>query len=221
MGIGRPSTYAPTITTIIARRYVAKENKTLFVTEIGTVVNRIMNAAFPEIVDINFTATMEELLDKVEVGGIEWKEIVRNFYPDLEKEVKAEEENLEKIEIQDEVTEEICPNCGRNLVIKYGPHGKFLACPGFPECKFTKPYLEKVGVDCPVCGSDVVIRKTKKGRPFYSCEKSPECEFISWQKPSAVRCPDCGSYTVEKGGKLVCSNKECQKIVNKPIKSDK
>ena len=174
LGIGRPSTYAPTITTIIARRYVAKENKTLFVTEIGTVVNRIMNAAFPEIVDINFTATMEELLDKVEVGGIEWKEIVRNFYPDLEKEVKAEEENLEKIEIQDEVTEEICPNCGRNLVIKYGPHGKFLACPGFPECKFTKPYLEKVGVDCPVCGSDVVIRKTKKGRPFYSCEKSPE-----------------------------------------------
>ena len=213
LGIGRPSTYAPTITTILARRYVAKENKAIFITEIGTVVNKIMNAAFPEIVDANFTATMEGLLDKVETGDIDWKEIVRNFYPDLENEVKKEEENLEKIEIQDEVTEELCPNCGRNLVIKYGPHGKFLACPGFPECKFTKPYLEKVGVSCPLCGSDVVIRKTKKGRPFYSCEKSPECEFISWQKPSEVKCSDCGSYTVEKGGKLVCANKECQKVV--------
>lgn len=213
LGIGRPSTYAPTITTILARRYVAKENKAIFVTEIGTIVNKIMNAAFPEIVDTNFTAAMEGLLDKVEMGEIAWKEIVRNFYPDLAEEVRKEEENLEKIEIQDEVTEEICPNCGRNLVIKYGPHGKFLACPGFPDCRFTKPYLEKVGAACPICGSEVVIRKTKKGRSFYSCERSPECEFISWQKPSAVKCPDCGSYTVEKGGKLVCSNKECQKVV--------
>ena len=201
LGIGRPSTYAPTITTILARRYVV------------TIVNKIMVAAFPEIVDTNFTATMEGLLDKVEAGDIKWKEIVRNFYPDLEQEVKREEENLEKIEIQDEVTDEICPNCGRNLVIKYGPHGKFLACPGFPECRFTKPYLEKIGIACPVCGSEVVIRKTKKGRPFYSCEKSPDCEFISWQKPSEVKCPMCGSYTVEKGGKLVCANKECQKVV--------
>ena len=215
LGIGRPSTYAPTITTILARRYVAKENKAIFITEIGTVVNKIMNVAFPEIVDANFTATMEGLLDKVETGDIAWKEIVRNFYPDLEREVKNEEENLEKIEIQDEVTEELCPNCERNLVIKYGPHGKFLACPGFPDCKFTKPYLEKVGISCPNCGSEVVIRKTKKGRPFYSCEKSPECEFISWQKPSEIKCPECGSYTVEKGGKLVCSNKECQKVVVK------
>ena len=213
LGIGRPSTYAPTITTILARRYVVKENKAIYITEIGTIVNRIMVAAFPEIVDTNFTATMEGLLDKVEAGDIKWKEIVRNFYPDLEQEVKREEENLEKIEIQDEVTDEICPNCGRNLVIKYGPHGKFLACPGFPECRFTKPYLEKIGVACPICGSEVVIRKTKKGRPFYSCEKSPDCEFISWQKPSEVKCPMCGSYTVEKGGKLVCANKECQKVV--------
>ena len=213
LGIGRPSTYAPTITTILARRYVVKENKAIYITEIGTIVNRIMVAAFPEIVDTNFTATMEGLLDKVEAGDIKWKEIVRNFYPDLEQEVKREEENLEKIEIQDEVTDEICPNCGRNLVIKYGPHGKFLACPGFPDCRFTKPYLEKIGVACPICGSEVVIRKTKKGRPFYSCEKSPDCEFISWQKPSEVKCPMCGSYTVEKGGKLVCANKECQKVV--------
>ena len=212
LGIGRPSTYAPTITTILARRYVVKENKAIYITEIGTIVNKIMVAAFPEIVDTNFTATMEGLLDKVEAGDIKWKEIVRNFYPDLEKEVKREEENLEKIEIQDEVTDEICPNCGRNLVIKYGPHGKFLACPGFPDCKFTKPYLEKIGIACPVCGSEVVIRKTKKGRPFYSCEKSPDCEFISWQRPSEVKCAECGSYTIEKGGKLVCSNKECQKV---------
>ena len=213
LGIGRPSTYAPTITTILARRYVVKENKAIYITEIGTIVNKIMVAAFPEIVDTNFTATMEGLLDKVEAGDIKWKEIVRNFYPDLEQEVKREEENLEKIEIQDEVTDEICPNCGRNLVIKYGPHGKFLACPGFPDCRFTKPYLEKIGVACPICGSEVVIRKTKKGRPFYSCEKSPDCDFISWQKPSEVKCPMCGSYTVEKGGKLVCANKECQKVV--------
>ena len=212
LGIGRPSTYAPTITTILARRYVVKENKAIYITEIGTIVNKIMVAAFPEIVDTNFTATMEGLLDKVEAGDIKWKEIVRNFYPDLEKEVKREEENLEKIEIQDEVTDEICPNCGRNLVIKYGPHGKFLACPGFPDCKFTKPYLEKIGIACPVCGSEVVIRKTKKGRPFYSCEKSPDCEFISWQRPSEVKCAECGSYTIEKGGKLVCANKECQKV---------
>ena len=212
LGIGRPSTYAPTITTILARRYVVKENKAIYITEIGTIVNRIMVAAFPEIVDTNFTATMEGLLDKVEAGDIKWKEIVRNFYPDLEQEVKREEENLEKIEIQDEVTDEICPNCGRNLVIKYGPHGKFLACPGFPDCRFTKPYLEKIGIACPVCGSEVVIRKTKKGRPFYSCEKSPDCDFISWQKPSEVKCSECGSYTIEKGGKLVCANKGCQKV---------
>ena len=212
LGIGRPSTYAPTITTILARRYVVKESKAIYITEIGTRVNKIMVAAFPEIVDTNFTATMEGLLDKVEAGDIKWKEIVRNFYPDLEKEVKREEENLEKIEIQDEVTDEICPNCGRNLVIKYGPHGKFLACPGFPDCRFTKPYLEKIGIACPVCGSEVVIRKTKKGRPFYSCEKSPDCEFISWQRPSEVKCAECGSYTIEKGGKLVCANKECQKV---------
>lgn len=212
LGIGRPSTYAPTITTILSRRYVVKENKAIYITEIGTIVNRIMVAAFPEIVDTNFTATMEGLLDKVEAGDIKWKEIVRNFYPDLEQEVKREEENLEKIEIQDEVTDEICPNCGRNLVIKYGPHGKFLACPGFPDCRFTKPYLEKIGIACPVCGSEVVIRKTKKGRPFYSCEKSPDCDFISWQKPSEVKCSECGSYTIEKGGKLVCANKGCQKV---------
>ncbi len=213
LGIGRPSTYAPTITTIIARRYVSKENKSLFITEIGTVVNKIMNDAFPEIVDANFTASMEQLLDRVEAGSVKWKEVVRNFYPDLEREVEKETLEMEKIEIADEVTDELCPNCGRNLVIKYGPHGKFLACPGFPECKFTKPYLEKVGVSCPLCNSEVVLRKTKKGRVFYSCENSPECEFMSWQKPSERHCPECGSYMTEKSGKLVCSNKDCHTVV--------
>lgn len=215
LGIGRPSTYAPTITTIISRRYVSKENKNLFITELGMIVNKIMNDAFPEIVDANFTATMEGLLDRVEEGKLEWKNVVRNFYPDLEREVKREAENLSKIEIEDEVTEEICPNCGKNLVIKYGPHGRFLACPGFPDCRFTMPYFEKTGISCPLCGSEVVLKKTQKGRTFYACEKSPDCEFISWQKPSEVKCEKCGSFTVEKGTKLLCSNKECRHITEK------
>ncbi|NLK27959.1 MAG: type I DNA topoisomerase [Clostridiales bacterium] len=209
LGIGRPSTYAPTITTIIARRYVAKENKNLYVTELGEAVNNIMKLAFPSIVDVNFTANLESLLDCVEDGTVNWKTVIRNFYPDLEEAVKNARDKLEKIKIEDEVTEEICELCGRNMVIKYGPHGKFLACPGFPECKNTKPYLEKIGVSCPVCKSDVVIRKTKKGRKFYGCINNPECEFMSWQKPSEVRCDKCGSYMVEKGSKLVCEDKNC------------
>ena len=148
-GIGRPSTYAPTITTIIARRYVAKENKNLYVTELGEVVNRIMKNSFASIVDINFTANLEYLLDKVGDGSVQWKTVVRNFYPDLEEAVKTAEKELESVTIADEVSDEICENCGRNMVIKYGPHGRFLACPGFPECKNTKPYLEKIGVPCP------------------------------------------------------------------------
>lgn len=219
LGIGRPSTYAPTITTIIARRYVAKENKNLFITELGEIVNKIMNDAFPEIVDANFTATMEGLLDRVEEGKLEWKNVVRNFYPDLEREVKRETENLSKIEIEDEVTEEICPNCGKNLVIKYGPHGRFLACPGFPDCRFTMPYFEKTGVSCPLCGGAVLLKKSQKGRTFYACEKSPDCEFISWQKPSEVKCEICGTYTVEKGDKLVCTDKTCRHIMENKSKT--
>lgn len=221
LGIGRPSTYAPTITTILARRYVVKEQKNLFVTELGEAVNRIMNDAFPEIVDVNFTATMEDLLDGVESGTVRWKDVVRNFYPDLKKEVDKAEEELEKVEIHDEVTDEICPNCGRNLVVKYGPHGKFLACPGFPECKFTKPYVEKTDVHCPKCGALVVIRKTQKGRRFYGCEKYPDCDFTSWQKPSEIRCPKCGGYMVEKGKNLVCADKECGTVLPMPEKEDK
>ena len=209
LGIGRPSTYAPTITLIINRRYVAKENKNLYMTELGEVVNNIMMQSFPSIVDVSFTANMESLLDGVAEGKVKWKTIIENFYPDLDAAVKKAEEELEEVKIEDEVTDVICEECGRNMVIKYGPHGKFLACPGFPECRNTKPYLEKIGVKCPMCGKDVVIRKTKKGRRYYGCENNPECEFMSWQKPSEKKCPQCGNYMVEKGNKLLCSNEQC------------
>ena len=217
-GIGRPSTYAPTITTIIARRYVAKENKNLYVTELGEVVNSMMKQSFPSIVDITFTANLEYLLDKVGDGSVPWKTVVRNFYPDLKEAVDKAEVELESVTIADEVTEEICELCGRNMVIKYGPHGKFLACPGFPECKNTKPYLEKIGVPCPKCGKDVVIKKTKKGRIYYGCEANPECDFMSWQRPSTEKCPKCGSYMVEKGNKLLCSNEQCGYSTSKNTK---
>ena len=211
-GIGRPSTYAPTITTLIARRYVVKEDKNLFVTEMGEAVNKIMVEAFPSIVDIRFTANVELLLDNVEDGTLEWKTIIRNFYPDLDDAVKKAEEELAKVEIRDEVSDEKCDNCGRMMVIKYGPHGKFLACPGFPECRNTKPYLEKIGIACPVCGKDIVVRKTKKGRRFYGCESGSDCSFMSWQKPVDVKCEKCGGLMVKKGNKLMCLNEDCKHI---------
>ena len=214
LGIGRPSTYAPTITTIISRRYVSKEQRNLYVTELGEVVNSIMKQAFPSIVDVNFTATMEGLLDCVENGTVQWKTVVRNFYPDLKHDVDAAQEELEKVDIHDEETDVVCDNCGRHMVIKYGPHGRFLACPGFPECRNTKPYYEKIGVACPKCGKEVVLKKTKKGRKYYGCEDNPECDFMSWQKPSAKKCPKCGSYMVEKGNKLVCSKETCGYVKN-------
>lgn len=215
LGIGRPSTYAPTISTIIARRYVAKENKNLYLTELGEVVNNMMKQSFESIVDVNFTANMEGLLDMIAEGKVEWKSVISNFYPDFEEAVIKAENELQEVKIEDEVTDVICEECGRNMVIKYGPHGKFLACPGFPECKNTKPYLEKVGVSCPKCGKDVVLRKTKKGRKYYGCEDNPECDFMSWQKPSAEKCPKCGSYMVEKGNKLVCGGENCGFVTNK------
>ena len=219
-GIGRPSTYAPTITTIIARRYVAKENKNLYVTELGEVVNRIMKENFPSIVNLQFTANMEYLLDSVGEGTVDWKTVVRNFYPDLDEAVKKAEKELESVTIADEVSDEVCDQCGRHMVIKYGPHGKFLACPGFPECKNTKPYFEKTGIPCPKCGKEVVIKKTKKGRKYYGCENNPDCDFMSWQKPSTEKCPECGSYMVEKGNKLLCSNEQCGYSKNLKTKSE-
>lgn len=209
LGIGRPSTYAPTITTILARHYVTREKRNLYVTELGEAVNSIMKRCFPSIVDTSFTANMEILLDKVGDGTVHWKTIVENFYPDLDAAVKSAEKTLESVKIADEVSDVVCELCGRNMVIKYGPHGKFLACPGFPECRNTKIYLEKAGIPCPKCGREVVIKKTKKGRRYYGCEDNPNCDFMSWQKPSREKCPKCGSYMVEKGNKLLCASETC------------
>ena len=209
LGIGRPSTYAPTITTIMARHYVVKENKNLFVTELGEVVNNMMQEAFPAIVDVNFTANLETLLDGVGEGKVNWKTVVSNFYPDLDEAVKKAEQDLAKVQIADEESDEVCEHCGRKMVIKYGPHGKFLACPGFPECRNTKPYFEKIGVACPKCGKDIVIKKTKKGRKYYGRIGNPDCDFMVWQRPSAEKCPKCGSMMLQKGNKLVCMNEAC------------
>ncbi|MBQ8596535.1 MAG: type I DNA topoisomerase [Lachnospiraceae bacterium] len=209
LGIGRPSTYAPTITTILARRYVVKENKNLYVTELGEAVNNMMKDAFPTIVDVNFTANMEALLDGVEEGTVKWKTIVANFYPDLDEAVKTAEKELEKVEIADEVSDEICSECGKQMVIKYGPHGKFLACPGFPECRHTMPYFEKIGVACPKCGKDIVQRVTRKGRKYYGCMDNPDCDFMVWQKPTGQKCPRCGSLTLYKGNKQACMDAGC------------
>ena len=184
-GIGRPSTYAPTIAILLGRHYVIREEKNLYVTELGEAVNDIMKHSFPQIVDESFTARMEARLDQVAEGQEEWKNLLRGFVPDLLTDVEKAEQELEKVQIADEETDVICENCGRNMVIKYGPHGKFLACPGFPECKNTKPYLEKAGALCPKCGGEIVVRRTKKGRRFYACEKNPECDYMTWQKPAS------------------------------------
>ncbi len=216
LGIGRPSTYAPTITTILARHYVTKENRNLYVTELGEAVNKLMKDNFPSIVDVNFTASLETLLDGVAEGQVKWKTIVENFYPDLDEAVNTAEEKLEKVSIADEETDVVCENCGRHMVIKYGPHGKFLACPGFPECRNTKPYFEKIDVACPKCGKDIVIRKTRKGRKYFGCIDNPDCDFMVWNKPSKTPCPKCGGVMLEKGQHLVCSNEGCEYVCDKP-----
>ena len=220
LGIGRPSTYAPTITTILARHYITKESRNLYVTELGEVVNKMMKESFSSIVDVNFTANMETLLDGVAEGSVKWKTIVENFYPDLNEAVNKAEAELEKVQIADEETDVVCELCGRHMVIKYGPHGKFLACPGFPACHNTKPYFEKIGVACPKCGKDIVIKKTRKGRKYYGCIDNPECDFMVWQKPSTVRCEKCGGLMLEKGNKLVCADQECGFVCDKPSREE-
>lgn len=212
IGVGRPSTYAPTLTTIQARNYVIKEAKNLYPTELGEVVNDIMKKYFPDIVDIDFTANMEKRLDEVELGKEEWKQIIRDFYPEFKHAVDEAVEQLAKVEIKDEVTDVICEKCGRNMVIKYGRYGKFLACPGFPDCQNAKPFFEEAGVQCPKCGAKVLIKKTKKGRMYFGCENNPKCDFMSWNKPTGELCPECGSFLEEKGKKnpkIVCSNEKC------------
>ena len=216
LGIGRPSTYAPTITTLLGRRYITKEGRNLFVTEMGNAVNRIMTDAFPTIVDDKFTANLESLLDGVEAGNVKWKTVIENFYPDLHEAVKKAEAEIEKVDIADEETDVVCEECGRKMVIKYGPHGKFLACPGFPDCRNTKPYYETIGVSCPKCGKDIVMRMSKKGRRYYGCLGFPDCDFMSWSRPSKVTCPKCGGLMVEKGQNLVCTEDKCKHIMAKP-----
>ena len=200
-GIGRPSTYAPTITTLLARHYITKEKRNLFVTELGQAVNEMMVKSFPTIVDSKFTANMEYMLDSVADGNTDWKTLISNFYPDLEQAVKTAQQNLKKVKVADQVTDVICDKCGRNMVVKYGPHGKFLACPGFPECRNTKPYIEKIGVKCPRCGGELIQRRSKKGRLFYACE-NPDCEYISFNRPKA----DENGVAIEK--KLANKEKE-------------
>ena len=208
-GIGRPSTYAPTISTLLARRYITKEKKDLFITELGGAVNSIMEAGFPVIVDESFTANMESLLDKIGEGAIPWKVVVRNFYPDLDEAIRNAGENLASIRIADEESEEVCEKCGARMVIKYGSYGKFLACPNFPDCRNTKPFFEKIGVACPKCGKDIVVRRTQKGRIYYGCIDNPDCDFMSWSRPVEKACPKCGSLMTIKGKRLVCSDAEC------------
>lgn len=213
-GIGRPSTYAPTIETIQSRGYVAKEGKQLSPTELGEIVVSILKEYFPEIVDLEFTANMEKRLDDIEEGALPWKAVIRDFYGPFAESIEEADQVMGKVQIEDKVSEEICENCGRNMVIKMGRYGKFLACPGFPECRNTKPLLEEVGRPCPDCGNPLVIRRSKKGRKFYGCSTYPECEFVSWELPAPEPCPKCGGLMVVKtskqGQKYVCTNSECR-----------
>ena len=210
LGIGRPSTYSAIISTLLIRGYILRDNKTLYSTELGMIVNEIMENNFDDIVDAEFTAKMEADLDKIEEGGLYWKDILREFYAPFEKRISAAEESIDEIEIEDEKTDIECENCGRFMVIKYGRFGKFLACPGFPECRNAKSLFEKTGAKCPLCTADVVIKKTKKGRRYYGCENA-DCEFISWNRPSGGMCPRCGLYLVEKGknARVACSDAKC------------
>jgi len=213
-GIGRPSTYAPTVETVLARNYVVREAKQFYPTELGILVVDLLKEHFPDIIDVNFTAGLETKLDGIEEGQYEWKAILRDFYGPFSKELAVAEEKIGPVKIEDEVSDEICEKCGRNMVIKMGRFGKFLACPGFPECSNAKPLLEKINVTCPVCQKgEVVRRRSKKGRTFYGCSNYPECDFVSWDKPTGQRCPKCDHIMVErntkKGKRIICSNKEC------------
>ncbi|WP_271629379.1 type I DNA topoisomerase [Caldicellulosiruptor sp. DIB 104C] len=220
-GIGRPSTYAPTIQTILERGYVVKEDRFLKPTELGKVVTNILKEYFKDIIDIEFTAELEENLDRIEEGKADWVEIVRKFYLPLEKELETARNTMQQIKVDDEETDVVCENCGRKMVIKKGRYGRFLACPGYPECKNTKPYFDYLDVLCPKCGKKLIEKKSKKGKKYYTCESYPECNFIVWERP-AKNCPKCNQLMFEKGKKrskkLVCSNESCgyeEKIVEK------
>lgn len=214
-GIGRPSTYAPIISTLLDRKYVQREKRNLIPTELGIIVNNIVSEFFKQIVDMEFTAEMENKLDNIEAGKENWRDIVKKFYKPLEAAIEIAEKEVAKVTIEDEVTDVICEKCGKNMVIKHGRFGDFLACPGYPECKNTKPIVKELDVPCPDCGGKVLLRKSKKGKKFYGCSNYPECKFVSWFEPVETKCPECGSYMVKKyskskGNYIECSNKECK-----------
>ena len=213
-GIGRPSTYAPTITTVIQRGYVEREGKSLVPTQLGEVTNQLMEEQFSSIVNVDFTAEMETNLDRVEEGKADWVQTLGNFYGEFEQNLKEAEKKMEgmKLEVPDEVTDVICENCGRNMVVKMGRYGKFLACPGYPECKNTKKIVQETPGTCPVCGGKIHAKKSKKGKTYFGCEHNPQCQFMTWDKPVADLCPKCGSTLFQKagrGGKLHCLKEGC------------
>ena len=220
-GIGRPSTYATTISTITGREYVTRENKTLKPTELGEVSTKLMKERFPKIVNVKFTASIENELDEVQNGEEEWTAVVHHFYDDFEKTLKKAKEEMEgvKIQLEEDKTDLICEYCGRQMVIKTGRYGRFIACPGYPECKNIKKIVHETGAECPKCGGKVVMKKTKKGRLYYGCENNPECGFMSWDKPTDQTCPECGSMLYEKVGKkrkLICSKEDCGYVKELP-----
>ena len=215
LNIGRPSTYATIITTLGTRRYIKKEKKSLMPTQLGFDVTKILSEYFSDIVDAQFTAQMEEKLDEVEEGQVEWRNVLRDFYPPFEKMLDEAEKHIEKVEIQDEVSDVPCDKCGAMMVYKMGRFGRFLACPNFPECRNAKPILTYIDTPCPKCGARLMEKTSKKNRKFYGCEKYPECDFVSWEKPIPEKCPKCGSYMVEKRGKRgehihLCANETCR-----------
>ena len=220
MGIGRPSTYAPIIETILKRNYVNREEKRFRPTELGQVVVELLKEYFPEIVDLTFTAEMEEKLDQVEDGDIEWEKILRDFYQQFSQEVEQAKKEIEHIQIADEVSEEVCEQCGRQMVYKYGRYGKFLACPGYPECKNTKPIRKETKVACPLCGGKVIERKSKRGRRFFGCSNYPECTFTRWDAPAEEPCPTCGSFCSitknKQGQEIKCLKEGCGFEITQP-----
>ncbi|MBO5666426.1 MAG: type I DNA topoisomerase, partial [Firmicutes bacterium] len=210
--IGRPSTYAPIVGTLVERKYVTREKKTLKPTELGFLVTELMETYFKEIVDVGFTAGMEEKLDDVEVKGLEWQKVIEDFYGILKDELEVADKAIEKVKLEDELTDEICELCGKPMAIKHGRFGEFLACSGYPDCKNTKPILKKLDVKCPVCGKDLVVRRGKSGKMFYGCSGYPECNQVYWYRPVDKQCPKCGSLLVQRKGRgheLACSNNEC------------
>lgn len=221
-GIGRPSTYVPTISTLISRKYVDREKKILIPTELGFIVNDILSNYFKQIVDTDFTAEMEVKLDNVEAGKESWTHIVDEFFTPLKEDIEKAEKEISKVIIEDKVSDVPCDKCGRLMVIKHGRFGDFLACPGYPECQNTKPIVEEVDANCPLCGGKILVKRSKKGNRFYGCSNYPECNFVSWYEPTNEKCPECGSYMVKrysksKGEYLQCSNKECkhERIIEK------